>query len=204
MFTYFRIVILFICSTQLYAGSLLGHIKFKDDNGSRQDPRTLVISLTLQSPNSVNNEENDIHEWVINEICEPYILVVRPRDIVKFRQESKEIRDLLISSRDGLYILSNRHRLQVRDFERKGYYKIQEHFGAGDLGYLVVDNYDYIVRPGKHGLIKLDNLPHGHYEVKIYHSVGERPFKSELKILENETTSLSLNIDRHMLVKGGF
>lgn len=203
MIVYFRLFIFLIFSLQLYAGSLLGHIKFKDDQGNRQDPRRLVIVLKLKTLDSDKSMERDIHEWLINESCVPYILVVRPSDIIKFRQESKTIRDLLISGRDGLYILGNKHRLQVRDFERKGYYTVQEHFGAGVLGHLIVDNFDYVLRPGKHGLMKLDNLPHGYYEVKIYHSLGEQPLKSELRILESETTSLSLDIDRQMLMRGG-
>ncbi len=184
---------------QSWSGSLLGHVRLVDDNGRRQNPQVLAIGFRSLTARVERQQKIEAHQWFIDREFEPYILVVKPFDTVEFHQKGKPIKDLLILGRSQAYRTGDRQRVTSRDFSKKGYYQIEEHSAPGVLGRLYVDQNDFLIRPDKRGLLRLENIPHGLYIVSIYNIINKMPLSLEVKILEEKTTALRINLNHKIL-----
>ena len=185
--------------SNVYSGSLLGHVRIIDDHGLRQDPQSISIGFRSLTAKVIKPSKSEVHKWLVDKNFQPHILVVRPSDIVEFHQQGKPIKDLLILGRSRAYRTGNRKRVTSLDFSKKGYYQIEEHSAPGVIGRLYVDQNDFVVRPDKRGLIMLEDIPHGLYNISIYNNIDEVPLKLEVNILEKATTALRINLNHKIL-----
>ena len=189
--------------SKVFSGSLLGHIRLTDDNGLRQNPQIVTIGFRSLTAEVIKSGQSEVHKWLINQTFEPHILVIEPSDIVEFHQQGKPIKDLIILGRSHAYRTGNRKRVTSLDFSREGYYQIEEHSAPGVIGRLYVDQNDFVVRPDRRGLLKLEDIPHGLYSISIYNNLHEVPLKLEVTILEKETTALRINLNHKILRREG-
>ena len=67
------------------------------------------------------------------------------------------------------------------------------------MGRVYVEKNDFVVRPDKRGLLKLEDIPHGVYSISIYNHVDKIPLKLEVTILEKETTAFRINLNHKIL-----
>ena len=191
------------CVSQIWSGSLLGHVRLVDDNGRRQDPQMLAFGFSSLNTAEHKSRKSKVHKWFIEQQFKPHILVINTSDTVEFYQHGMPIKDLLILGSSRAYRTGNRKRVTSLDFSKNGYYQIEEHSAPGVLGRLYVDQNDFIVRPDKRGLLKMEDIPHGFYRIYVYNNVHEVPLKLDVTILEKETTALRINLNHKILRREG-
>lgn len=191
--------VLLLMVSQGWAGSLLGHVRLVDDKGLRQNPEIIAIGFRSLTAKFSRSKEFKIHRWECGNKFEPNILVIQPSDKVEIVQQGMPIKDLLVLGKSYAYRTGSRKRITSLDFFEEGYYHIEEHSVPGVMGRVYVEKNDFIVRPDKRGLLKLEDIPHGVYSVSIYNHVDKIPLKLEVTILEKETTALRINLNHKIL-----
>lgn len=180
----FFLLVLF--STDYFAeGSLLAKVEFRNAAGQSLAPEKGWVLLSRRAdsrtsvPDTDRSEESVLWNYTDGKM-RPSLLMVQPGTKVTVESTGFRVPDFIFSDGRSVLRLDGRAKTKSRHFVMPGDFRVELSSFPGVAGRLFVRNWTYKSQPDSRGVLVLENIDGGSYDVWLLHP--ELPSFRELRL----------------------